>query len=100
MRGAMVVVRGGSIEEPDGVSTPTCGSANQRQGLLRPEPLDLMRLDLTSGMLRQEEKKKIAATRSRGRKGVKEDLRPIMMTRLLQTGRPSLLTRRSGEGGI
>ncbi|KAI4974709.1 hypothetical protein ZWY2020_048316 [Hordeum vulgare] len=96
----MVVVRGGSIEEPDGVSTPTRGSANQRQGLLpRLEPLDLMRPDLTSGMLRQEEKKKIAATRSHGRKEVKEDLRPIMMTRLLQTGRPPLLTRRSGEGG-
>ncbi|KAI5017030.1 hypothetical protein ZWY2020_037408 [Hordeum vulgare] len=96
----MVVVLGGSTEESDGVSTPTCGSANQRQGLLlRLDPLDLMRLDLTNGMLQQGEKKKIAAIGSCGRKGVKEDLRPIMMARLLQTGRPPLLTRRSGEGG-
>ncbi|KAI5003214.1 hypothetical protein ZWY2020_030374 [Hordeum vulgare] len=61
--------------------------------------MDMRLLDLTSGMLRQGENKEIAASRSHGRKGVKGDLRPIMMARLMQTGRPPLPARRNGEVG-
>ncbi|KAE8773450.1 hypothetical protein D1007_54293 [Hordeum vulgare] len=61
--------------------------------------MDMRLLDLTSGMLWQGENKEIAASRSRGRKGVKGDLRPIMMARLMQTGRPPLPARRNWEVG-